>query len=987
MAKQSRKLNIVIVTGLEGKGTKEAIKDVQKLGKNIQSLSGTALKAAAAFAAFKGGKIMADFAKTAIGEATQLERNVAALGNIFGEQAPAMAEYAQNASRIGLNMNEAAGAATFLGSVIKQAGFSLSETSEMTKTLIDLSADLAITYNRDVAEALNAIAALFRGEYDPIEKFGVGMKQNEIESLKAERGLEKLTGRAEIFADVMVRYEQLLIRSADAQGAFGEQSESLFALQEALGATFENVQMAVGLGLTPAFAKLTANMIPLVESFAPVLINLFDNLIPVVEALTANKDKLAGVLVKTITLFGMFLEVVLKVTAHVIEHIEAYKNIAIIAGTVLALVKAWGLVTGAISAASVAAQVFNINLAKINAQLKITKARVAATGFGLLAIGIGAAAVALGVATDDLDETLDDVNTDLEEFNLEDFMGQVNSATAAVDDVNSSLEETSGAASQAKDAVGDFFRGLQDEARKQSAKLQLEALGASEGLINAVLGSGEEWYKVFARVTRQGAESVREVQALFAQTPAGFDEAMQEFEEQKKKFEDFKKAATEAKDALVDFVRGFEILPTIERELGRFEQAAVTQLENIEDKLDDAFDNGYLLEQSYKDLQQYARQEFQVLSQIERQRDDLLRRRNAAEQLINSVNDAVLSSGRLVNVLRDVQQETQNVDMVKVVKDTIEEASGLREFEVILTSAVIEPIEEVQSKSQQLVSGYQNIVDRTRRFVENMKALRALGLDPQLFNELVEAGVDAGGATAEALIEGGSDTVREVNSLFAELNSLGEELGEETAQVMYGQGEMFVDGIVNGLEAQAAQLEEQAIALATAFTDNFEALLISGIELAIAKATVALGKMPTLEGMPQVSKSTSSGTSGGTSSSSSLVQGINVSDSVSAMVAARRQSIADMQNSAAIAAQAASDARKASQKASGAARQAAQQEKISVTRTGDPDPNQKGGVYYNVINSPSRADGASVAKTISNYTSKNTARVSQAWQSRTLRAF
>ena len=65
-------------------------------------------------------------------------------------------------------------------------------------------------------------------------------------------------------------------------------------------------------------------------------------------------------------------------------------------------------------------------------------------------------------------------------------------------------------------------------------------------------------------------------------------------------------------------------------------------------------------------------------------------------------------------------------------------------------------------------------------------------------SQCVEAGVEAGGATAQALVEGGADTINEVNGLFAELDALGQELGENTAQVMYGQGENFVDGIVNG---------------------------------------------------------------------------------------------------------------------------------------------------------------------------------------------
>jgi hypothetical protein len=145
-----------------------------------------------------------------------------------------------------------------------------------------------------------------------------------------------------------------------------------------------------------------------------------------------------------------------------------------------------------------------------------------------------------------------------------------------------------------------------------------------------------------------------------------------------------------------------------------------------------------------------------------------------------------------------------------------------------------------------LFLGYRAVVERTREFVENLKALRALGLDPMLFNQLVEAGVEAGGETAKALVEGGSDTVNEINSLFKELDTLGAELGENTAQVMYGQGENFVNGIVEGLTAQAGELEISAKSIAEAFTTTFEEVLISGINAAIDAAEAAMARMPRL---------------------------------------------------------------------------------------------------------------------------------------------
>ena len=236
-----------------------------------------------------------------------------------------------------------------------------------------------------------------------------------------------------------------------------------------------------------------------------------------------------------------------------------------------------------------------------------------------------------------------------------------------------------------------------------------------------------------------------------------------------------------------------------------------------------------------------------MLRQIERQRDEIIGRRDAAEALINSVQSSIRSGARIVDVLGKVQTEAESVDVVEFANRTVSAGTSLKEFRTALLYNFVEPIEKAKSRADELVTGYRAVVERTREFVDNLKALRALGLDPMLFNQLVEAGVEAGGETAKALVEGGSDTINEVNSLFQELDALGMELGENTAQVMYGHGENFVNGIVEGLEAQAGELELSATTIAEAFTVAFEDVLIRGINQAIDAAEAAMARMPRIE--------------------------------------------------------------------------------------------------------------------------------------------
>ena len=841
---------LTLVSKLKGKGIEEATKDFKKLGGQFEKLNRNALKLGASFAALKVGQAGARFIGDSVEQARDLTRNLNGLETVFEGTTSQMVDFAKNASDMGLSMNEAAKASTFIGSVLKQSGFSIAETADLTERLVGLGTDLAITYGYDVQEALLGMTALFRGEYDPIEKFGVAMKQSEINAELAARELDGLTGASRRLAEQQIRVELLFERADDALGQYAKQAGTLFAAQQTLRAEFSNLQSIVGYALTPAFAELALALRPLVVELAPVLIATFKALIPVVESLTANKEQFARTVLGALEALLGLVKVLGAVATFVFNNITLVKNLAIgfvalqvgvaITG---ALRVGFDLLTGAIARSAGAA-------VAVNKQLLLMKARLVSTGIGAILVALGSLGAMFMTTGNKAEDGSEDIQKYLDEAarSTVDLEANALGATATLEEMSDGLDNVGASAAKATDAVGDFFSGLADDAAKLSAKLQLETLGASEGLIERILGSGDEWYKVFEEVTRNGMASVQEVQAMFLQTASGFDEAMDAWQAEFDAFTDFKEAAQESMRAFGEFVREFEILPSIASDLGTFERAAVDRLSSIEEKLKDAFDNGYLLDESYQNLLNYSRTELAVLQDIERQRDQLLARRDAASALINSVQKSVRESAKITSILGNVQDAAESVDAVQFAKRVVISGQSLKEFSTALITNFADPIEQARSKADLLVDGYRSVVERTREFVENIKALKALGLDPQLFNQLVQAGVEAGGETAQALVDGGAETVNEVNSLFGELDALGAELGENTAQVMYGQGENFVNGIVEGLDSQLGELESMANSLADSFTTTFEEVLIAGIERAIAAAEAALARMPKAPG-------------------------------------------------------------------------------------------------------------------------------------------
>lgn len=267
-----------IVSTFKGDGIKQATNQLGAFSGKMSGIGSMLGKATAGLAAFGATAKAIEFGQEAITQARDLERNMYGMEKVFGSMSPVMKDFVENASSMGLSQSEAAKASTFLGSVLKQSGFAMTDVAKETENLVKLGVDLSTLYGYDVQEALLGMTALFRGEYDPIEKFGVAMKQSEINSELAARGLDDLTGSARRNAEQVIRLELLYQRAGDAVGAFEEQSGGLYASQKILGATFRDMQAAVGTALIPSITALNTELTNLVEQAGPTIVSMFERL-------------------------------------------------------------------------------------------------------------------------------------------------------------------------------------------------------------------------------------------------------------------------------------------------------------------------------------------------------------------------------------------------------------------------------------------------------------------------------------------------------------------------------------------------------------------------------------------------------------------------------------------------------------------------------------------------------------------------------------
>lgn len=270
-----------------------------------------------------------------------------------------------------------------------------------------------------------------------------------------------------------------------------------------------------------------------------------------------------------------------------------------------------------------------------------------------------------------------------------------------------------------------------------------------------------------------------------------------------------REALAEFKDELLGLADGIQPLKAVERQIGEFEQAAVSGFDNITESIKKGLANKTITQAAANNLLAYVKTERVALEAIARQRDELATKRGLVEALIGDVKEAVLGYAD-INAMLQTQTRTVEQTITKMVGN--------------LSVSTKRTIEEVVSGNG-LVGNLQDVVSRTKSFALQLKQLRELGLDQNLYKQIVDAGIEAGSATAAEIIKGGAGTVKELNSLFKELEIAGTSIAEETAIVMYNNGVAVAGGLVAGLKSQEQALVDAATALATAFTNTYNSLV------------------------------------------------------------------------------------------------------------------------------------------------------------------
>lgn len=169
-------------------------------------------------------------------------------------------------------------------------------------------------------------------------------------------------------------------------------------------------------------------------------------------------------------------------------------------------------------------------------------------------------------------------------------------------------------------------------------------------------------------------------------------------------------------------------------------------------------------------------------------------------------------------------------------------ATALADISTADSAAVIQVIKTstglVITQMQESSSGVNKITDQLRQrlaaiqdFARNIKSLLAQGLNKDYIRQLLEAGPEAAGQTAQLLATVGSDQISEINSLYSQIGSVSEVFSRDMADLFYGGAVASAKSIRDGYQSEYDGIMTQMNSIKTGIEEKLKPLSLLGSNL------------------------------------------------------------------------------------------------------------------------------------------------------------
>jgi hypothetical protein len=242
---------------------------------------------------------VASFIKDSVNAASAFYAEFEGVNQIFGEAAPRVQEFADQAARlVGLSETAALQASKNFGVFATSAGLSGKAAADFSVDLVKAAGDLASFNDVPIEDTLAAIRSGLQGQGEPLSRFGILMNEGLLRTKAFEEGItdninNALTPQERVLAANALILDELGV----AQGDFVNYADTYGNAIKTIQATFADLTAEIGLALMPAVENMTVafrNSLTQIQDPTTALGESWNELIGTVEAFGATFERVFG---------------------------------------------------------------------------------------------------------------------------------------------------------------------------------------------------------------------------------------------------------------------------------------------------------------------------------------------------------------------------------------------------------------------------------------------------------------------------------------------------------------------------------------------------------------------------------------------------------------------------------------------------------------------------------------------------------------------
>lgn len=214
-------------------------------------------RVASTFAQVFGAAAFGAGIKSAIDQAGRLEQAVGATETVFGSAGKRIDDFAKHsAESAGLSQAAFRELTGTIGALLQNLGYTQDQAAGTSVKLTQLGADLAAAFGGKPEDAVAALGSALRGEFDPLEQFGVKLSQAQIQTKALELGLYSGKGALDANAQAQAALALITEQTAKVQGQFARESDSASGSATIAAAKAQDSAASLGKNFLPVYQKI-----------------------------------------------------------------------------------------------------------------------------------------------------------------------------------------------------------------------------------------------------------------------------------------------------------------------------------------------------------------------------------------------------------------------------------------------------------------------------------------------------------------------------------------------------------------------------------------------------------------------------------------------------------------------------------------------------------------------------------------------------------